>query len=269
MHIAYNKVLVESKMLFTSPITSNFSVELPYDARSINNDVDDFEFPAILDSNRLMFYLNDNKVVSYYYITTDLLEGNSLLASIDVPFDTKDLRVRVSLPESAILDKPVKRGALSGSSIYPRPTMLETDGQVITAVWEFNDVKKGEELDFLVNYRKPFRYWIPILLIILSAMAIFIAVTYFVVRPKKQYEKEDIKRSDNSPDSSIDKHVKDDEQQIINILRLKEGSCNQGTLRVATGFSKAKLSGLLKEMETRKMVHKEKRGKKNLVSLKE
>ena len=166
---------------------------------------------------------------------------------------------------------PIKKGSLSGSSIYPRPTILETDGQVITAVWEFNDVKKGEELDFLVKYRTPFKYWIPLLLIILIIIAIFVVVTYLVVRSKKQYGKEDIKKSDINikSESSIDKHVKDDEQQIINILRLKEGSCNQGTLRVATGFSKAKLSGLLKEMETRKMVHKEKRGKKNLVSLKE
>lgn len=36
-------MLVESKMLFTDPITSNFSIELPYDARSINNEVDDVE----------------------------------------------------------------------------------------------------------------------------------------------------------------------------------------------------------------------------------
>jgi uncharacterized membrane protein len=40
-------------------------------------------------------------------------------------------------------------------------------------------------------------------------------------------------------------------------------------LRVITGFSKAKLSGLLKELEERNVVYKEKRGKKNLVFLRE
>ena len=59
-----------------------------------------------------------------------------------------------------------------------------------------------------------------------------------------------------------------DEEQIITILKNKEGSCEQGTLRVITGFSKATLSRLLSELETRNVIHKEKRGKKNLVFLK-
>jgi uncharacterized membrane protein len=55
----------------------------------------------------------------------------------------------------------------------------------------------------------------------------------------------------------------------VTILREREGKCEQGTLRVITGFSKAKLSGLLKELDERRIVHKEKRGKKNLVFLKD
>ena len=66
----------------------------------------------------------------------------------------------------------------------------------------------------------------------------------------------------------IEKHLKEDEEQIITILRNKEGSCEQGTLRVITGFSKATLSRLLSELEARNVIHKEKRGKKNLVFLK-
>ena len=69
-------------------------------------------------------------------------------------------------------------------------------------------------------------------------------------------------------ENTIEKHLKEDEEQIVNILKRKEGSCEQGTLRVVTGFSKATLSRLLSELEARKIVYKEKRGKKNIVFLK-
>ena len=55
--------------------------------------------------------------------------------------------------------------------------------------------------------------------------------------------------------------------QVARVLKLKEGSCEQGTLRIATGFSKAKLSRLLMEMEERHIIYKEQRGKKNVIFL--
>ena len=67
---------------------------------------------------------------------------------------------------------------------------------------------------------------------------------------------------------NILKHLKEEEQQIIRVLQQKEGKCEQGTLRVVTDFSKAHLSRLLMELEARKIIHKEKKGKKNLVFLK-
>ena len=66
----------------------------------------------------------------------------------------------------------------------------------------------------------------------------------------------------------IEKHLKEDEEQIINILKQKEGHCEQGTLVIITGFSKAKLSAILKELEERKIVYKEQKGNKNIIHLK-
>lgn len=280
MFIAYNKVLVESELLFSSKQTTNFSVGLPFDARDITNKVDNFEYPAILESNNLMFFLKNNRYVKYSYITDELLEGDSFIAAIKVPFDTEELRIKVSLPEKAVLDRPMGNGPVSGSAVYPQPKRLETDGQVITVVWVFNDVKKDDELALYVKYNKPARYWIPVILIVLGIMVALAAVSYLTYRSngkrkaKAKIEITEVKAavpagSNKEGSDNIDRHLKEDEQQIINVIRLKEGRCEQGTLRIATGFSKAKISGLLKELETRKIIHKEKRGKKNLVFLKE
>jgi hypothetical protein len=63
-------------------------------------------------------------------------------------------------------------------------------------------------------------------------------------------------------------HLTEDEQQVVNILADREGHIEQGTLVIITGFSKAHLSRLLDELQRRKIIHKEKKGKKNIVWLK-
>lgn len=68
--------------------------------------------------------------------------------------------------------------------------------------------------------------------------------------------------------ADIEKHLKENEKIIINILKQRNGQAEQGTLRVISGFPKASLSRILKELEERKVVYKEKRGKKNIVFLK-
>lgn len=69
-------------------------------------------------------------------------------------------------------------------------------------------------------------------------------------------------------DDIAEKYLKDEEKIVYKILKSREGRCEQGTLQVIMGFSKASLSRLLEEMETRGIIEKIKKGKKNLVHLK-
>ncbi|MBI1969923.1 hypothetical protein HYS48_04480 [Candidatus Woesearchaeota archaeon] len=64
------------------------------------------------------------------------------------------------------------------------------------------------------------------------------------------------------------KYLKEDEKVILRVLQTKRGKLSQARLRIITNFSKAKLSRLLKELEDRGIVIKEKAGKQNLVFLK-
>jgi uncharacterized membrane protein len=268
MYIAYDKVLVESAMLFPRKTTANFSVDLPFDARKVTNEVDKFEYPAIVEENRISFYLKENRLVKYSYITEELLEGESFIGTMTVPFTADNLKIKVSLPENAVLEKPVRQSAIAGSAVYPKPKRLDTDGQVITILWEFDDVKAGEEIALYARYKEPVRVF-SIIIGILAALAILGILAYLIYKAtSKDKRLEKTAREPHTQEYNIEKHLKDNEEQVINILKLKEGRCEQGTLRIATGFSKAKLSGLLKELEARKIIHKEKRGKKNLVFLK-
>ncbi len=83
-----------------------------------------------------------------------------------------------------------------------------------------------------------------------------------------EYREEHEDVSEFSADTELDKYLKEDERNVVSILRQRGGVCSQSTLRIAGDFSKATLSRLLKELEERNIIRKEKRGKKNLVILK-
>ena len=68
-------------------------------------------------------------------------------------------------------------------------------------------------------------------------------------------------------EDEIERHLKEEERVIVRLLRQREGRCEQGTLCIVSGFSKATLSRLLVELEMRGIILKEKQGKKNIVHL--
>jgi len=64
------------------------------------------------------------------------------------------------------------------------------------------------------------------------------------------------------------KGLNEDEKRIMKILKEQDG-ITQATLRIKTDFSKSKLSGILKDLENKKLVKRLVKGKTNQVFLKE
>ena len=73
--------------------------------------------------------------------------------------------------------------------------------------------------------------------------------------------------SEPFPEYIPEKHLKEEEKQVVNILKQRESQAEQGTLRIVSGLPKSTLSRILKELEERNIIYKEKRGKKNMVFL--
>jgi hypothetical protein len=269
-YIEYGKVLVDTTILFNESTSGILEIALPYDARAITMHIDGVKVNPGLDGALLSHNLSGSKRVRYQYISEAFIERDSFLANIKVPLDADQLIISVALPENSVLASPIDS---SVPSVLPKPTRLETDGRMLDIIWRAEPVSKGQELPLIVRYAFPGRstlIWV--LLIVLAVLAV--PLLYLVLRkgrktPPKVIVIKNAKQETEGRNFKIDHHLKEDEEQIVNILRDRDSTCEQGTLRVITGFSKAKLSGLLKELEDRKVVHKEKRGKKNLVFLKE
>ena len=254
--IIAQKVNVENKIMFEKDSTGIFKFDIPADATSVRLLKDNEEISYSKEIN-----IEDNKELKLTYVTKEFLEGSNFLITIKAEYNIDNLNIKLKLPEGATLTKPIKDESLQGGSAYPIPSKLSSDGQSLILEWGRTNFRENDELSILVIFDEGRSLLLIIVLIaVILALAIFVVIFISKYKPNKTKK---IKRLKESK-----RELKEDEQQIIRILHMREGQCEQGTLRVLTDFSKAKLSRILSELEERKIILKEKRGKKNLVFLK-
>jgi uncharacterized membrane protein len=263
-YIAFNKVVVENKISFKESVTGVLKLNLPSDADAITVYLDGKDVNNhTVESGVLTLDLDSVETIELNYITKELLEGSSFLLNTVAPGDIENLRISLYLPENAVLASPIRRDTLSSNAVFPRPTNLKTDGQSIMIEWLRENVVEGEEFSAYVIYKTKTGFT-ALTVVLIAVILVLAGYAYFKKTKVITQVKTRVKVKD-----LVEKHLKEDEEQVVNILKQREGVCEQGTLRIITDFSKAKLSGLLKELEERKVVKREKRGKKNLVFLKE
>ena len=227
----------------------------------------EFDFPADVREPEIIIDGEERengtgKTFTSKYVTERFIDNKNFVMELEYPEDIEYLRITLTLPSNLELLEPVQQETLSSDAIFPNPTDITTDGQRITLIWEKNNLEAGDSIPVLVRLKEKKDYSYLAYLLIIAGIVIAV-LAYFIIRRKPKVQTVVKTRT-----RKLEEHLKEDEAQIVRILKSRGGECEQGTLRVVTGFSKAKLSGLLMELEARKIIHKEKRGKKNLVFLK-
>ena len=269
-NIVDNTIVVEVDALFNESETGIYSFELPADYDALSVYVDSKPVSPNVTGNLLEIELNKNSKIRFNYITEEFIDKTNFLMNMKLDFDVDNLVVKLVLPEGASLKKPIKESDLTSGSIYPKPTKATTDGRSLIFYWLVKDFKQGDEISVFTQIEP--RRNISGLFVLFAGIILIITGIFFYIIKKKPKAKVRIAKPKARvivrKEDLVEKHLKPDEEQIINVLKKREGRCEQGTLRVVTGFSKATLSRLLKELEDRKVIYKEKRGKKNLVFLK-
>jgi len=140
------------------------------------------------------------------------------------------------------------------SGIFPKPSRIYSNGERITLVWEYSNLAPGQDIALFVTLRenrtqsKP--YWLYLLLVLILA-AIAVILAYFLRRTTKEL------------------YLLDEEKRIISILKSarREGVW-QKQIWLKTGYSKAKLSRLIRNLEARGMIKKIPFGNTNKIVLK-
>lgn len=141
------------------------------------------------------------------------------------------------------------------SPIYPTPTSFYSYRENLVVKWKKEDLQEGEEFLVLVGYKPvtapPSQRYLIYYLGITACMA-FISGLYLGRREKPTPE-----------------YVVADEKVILDTIRKAGGKTIQSDLVKSTGFSKAKVSKILSELESRNVIRKEKYKRSNLIFLEE
>ena len=256
--ILYNKVLVTEKISFEKE--ANLQLQIPEKA---------FAESVYVNSNQIfstndLYQIKNAKEVELNYLTAELLEKTSkksFLTEIKIPADMNELAIRLTLPENSILDTPSKPNL----SIFPKPLKTESDSQRTLIIWQFSNLKKDESISLFVIFKeRADNSSLAILLIFLSVMLIGL-VAYLIRKKKKRklIKKRKIKTKE------IEFHLMESEKAIINALKTAQrNELWQKQLQLQTGFSKAKLSRIIRNLEARNLIKKIPFGNTNKIVLK-
>ncbi|MGC9310733.1 MAG: helix-turn-helix transcriptional regulator [Candidatus Aenigmatarchaeota archaeon] len=178
--------------------------------------------------------------------------GGFLMVYDTYIFSTPSDRFRfgLTLPRGYVIAENVSELDLFPYS--PADAVQSTDGRRISLIWE-REPALGETFSFYVVYEQVFepeRDNTRIYVLLLLAVIIILAGLYFRRKPTlKEYG------------------LNDDERKILNVL-LKENRISQKKIARETGFSKAHVSRLAKDMEERGLIRRKKTGRTYEVILK-
>jgi uncharacterized membrane protein len=150
----------------------------------------------------------------------------------------QDASVSVTLPEGHVL-------ASISPAVSPKPDSIESDGRSITLHWDHR-----ESLDLILLYEAPSSsLWL--ILGVIAVVASGVGITLLLLRRKGKAVLLDT--------------LSDDEQLLVSLLR--KGIIRQKELCKETGFSKSKMSKIIRRLEEKKVVKKEPFFKTNKVRL--
>jgi len=259
--------IIDDKALVNNVISDisgfeELELRLPGDAKLLDISAQTYDFEK--DGKTLLSVKADadnaDKELRFEYLTKEFIEKTRksyFIADFQIPFDVENFELRIVLPEGAILDAP--------NSAFPSPT-ITSDGVHIILDWQKQDLKKGESFPIFVIYREKavFSTWLLLIPLILL-LAVFVA---FALKRKKQVKSRKAKKPRKVKiEAKKELHLLDSESAVIAALRKSKGEAWQKQIQIQTGFSKAKLSRVIRNLEARGIVKRIPIGNTNKIRL--
>jgi uncharacterized membrane protein len=159
---------------------------------------------------------------------------------------TENLNARLILPEFSILENS-----------YPQAE-ITSDGKHIILEWK---AQNKENFPVFVIYREKVFSWNWIIAII----AIAIIISIFLIKRKLKVIKAKVKPK-AKPKEEL--HLLESEAAVIKAIKENKGELWQKQIQIKTGFSKAKLSRTIRNLEARNLVKRIPLGNTNKIKLK-
>jgi DNA-binding MarR family transcriptional regulator len=255
-----NKVLAEYNIKLNS--TEEIILKIPNDARAISSNAN-YSF----EGDKLSIHAKD---IRLSYISEDLLDsfggGYYFVHEIKFNRDFDEASIRIALQEGNFVNK---------DKIFPKNYEIGTDGRQIFVNWQLKNVKAGESMPVFVMIEKGGEdNWTIVWISVMAAAAAGAIYYLYKKQIKKTGEttektkKTNAKRAESRA-GEIERYLMESEKKVIDELKNADrGEMWQKQIQAATGFSKAKLSRLVRNLEARHLVEKIPFGNTNKIRIK-
>ena len=165
------------------------------------------------------------------------------------------------LPEEAMLSQE------SVVPLFPDTDSNYTDGSTLAFVWFTQSLQPGQERVFIIKYQTPNYAVAPIRsfmveIFLIGVLGVIVGVGIAIFGPKIAYRLRRVGRVRFIG-------VTSEEEEVLDVIRQKGGSCPQKDLYTEFDMSQAKVSLILNNLEERGLVRRFREGRENMVHIME
>jgi len=204
-----------------------------------------------LDGNQISNQVSDDILetgASGYYLIKKLVFNQSY----------SNVEIKLNLDTGFILEK---------DGVFPVEYEIQSDGQVISVVWKLNNVESGYVFPMFVKLEDKNPDYNMLLLSLI--IVLFGAITYLFLKKKnaKRVVKK-VGKTKKKYNENLD-YLLDTEKKVVELLKNADRhELWQKQIQNSTNFSKAKVSRLIRNLESRGLIVKIPFGNTNKVRLK-
>jgi len=208
---------------------------------------------------------NNSQINSYPDSNSLNFAGRDIyfLNKVTFPNNFEEVKIVLNLEKGIII---------KNKEVFPLGYNIQTDGETISINWDLNDVKKGDNFAIFVNLEDTknaiFPFW-SVFFIILILFGVFWLIVFkrkkVLIKKVSKIKQVKVKEKESNEYN----YLLDTEKKIME--ELKKANRNelwQKQIQNSTGFSKAKISRLIRNLESRGLITKIPFGNTNKIRLK-
>ncbi|MCJ7818059.1 MAG: MarR family transcriptional regulator [Candidatus Thorarchaeota archaeon] len=179
-------------------------------------------------------------------------------------YEIQNLTFSAALPQHAIID------LTAAAPLYPSPTANHTDGSRPIYTWNLDILLPGQEVVYIVKYLMPAALIDtataatsnPVFIVIISAVLAGLAVLVVERIPGWMTRL-------RSRELIVSGKISIQEQEILNLLNVRGGSCSQREIYEELDMSQSMTSMMLTSLEGRGLIRRLRTGRENIVHIME
>ena len=175
-----------------------------------------------------------------------------------------NLTFSAALPQHSVIDLE------AAAPLYPSPTSNHTDGTSPIYVWETDVLLPGQEIVYIVKYQMPvalidtFTATTSDSMTIGIAAAVIAALSVLIIERIPGW-----RRRFNSKEIIVSGKISTQEQEILDLLSIRGGSCPQREIYEELDMSQSMASMMLTSLEGRGLIRRLRSGRENIVHIME